>query len=122
MGRYDAWALRFGCGLEVLLLAFHVDSKLVNIPKHRETWIEIQSNETDFAHIVAHLPFELRDVSPWIPDRRTSRPPRWTVMRQDDHGNVFEVGTYGTRCEAEMCVQTFESRGHKQMYWFVERE
>jgi hypothetical protein len=120
IGLYDAWALRFGCGLEVLLLAFHMDSMAENISK--ESWIEIQSNETDFAHVVAHLPFELGEVTPWIPDLRTTRPPRWTVMRRDDNGNIFEVGTYGTRCEADIVADTFEARGHKQTYWVTEIE
>ena len=121
MGRYDAWALRFGCGLEVLLLAFQINSRMETIPKDRDTWVEIQSNETDFAHIVAHLPFEVGEVSPWMPDRRTARPPRWTVMREDDNANTFEVATYGTRCEAEMRIRDFEAHHHKQTYWFVER-
>ena len=122
MGLYDAWAMRFNCGLEVLLLAFHMDSKVQNIPKDWETWVEIQANETDFPHMLAHLPFELGEVSPWIPDRRTTRPPDWTVMRQDDNGNRFEVGSYGTRCEAEIRIQRLEAGGHKQMYWVVERD
>jgi hypothetical protein len=121
MGLYDAWALRFACGLEVLLLAFHMDSKATNIPKDRDTWVEIQANETDFAHIVAHLPFALGEVSPRMPDLRTTRPPRWTVMRLDDNGNTFEVGTYGTRCEADIVAETFEATGHKQSYWVVEQ-
>ena len=122
MGLYDAWALRFGCGLEVLLLAFHMDPKAENISKDRESWVEIQSNETDFAHIVAHLPFALGQVVPWIPDLRTTQPPRWTVMRRDDNGSSFEVATYGTRCEADIVADTFEARGHKQTYWVAERE
>jgi len=122
MGPYDAWTLHFGCGLEILLLAFHLDSKAATIPKDRDTWVEIQSNETDFAHIIAHLPFELDDVATWLPDRRTAQAPRWTVMRLDDNGNTFEVGAYGTRCEADRVTDTFEARGHKQTYRVVERE
>ena len=121
IGLYDAWALRFGCGLEILLLAFHMDSTARQVPKDRETWIEIQSNETDFGHIAAHLPFELEGVSPWMPDRRTAQPARWAVMRRDDNGNTFEVAAYGTECEADIVADTFEARGHKQSYWVVDR-
>jgi hypothetical protein len=121
MGLYDAWMLRFSCGLEVLLLAFHMDAKAAQIPKDRDTWVEIQSNETDFAHIIAHLPFELDDVATWLPDRRTAQAPRWTVMRLDDDGDTFEVGAYGTRCEADRVADTFEARGPKQTYRVVER-
>jgi hypothetical protein len=43
-------------------------------------------------------------------------------MRQDDNGNRFEVGAYGTRCEAEIRIEQLEAGGHKQTYWLVERD
>jgi hypothetical protein len=45
---------------------------------------------------------------------------RWTVWRQDDNGNRFEVARYGSRAEAELLAATMEARGHKQIYWVVE--
>ncbi len=44
----------------------------------------------------------------------------WTVWRQDDNGNRFEVRRLATREEAESLAAEFEARGHKQFYW-VER-
>jgi len=46
---------------------------------------------------------------------------RWRVMRQDDNGNEFLVGTHATRERAEEEAARLEARGHKQTYW-VESE
>ncbi|WP_093799257.1 hypothetical protein [Streptomyces sp. Wb2n-11] len=44
----------------------------------------------------------------------------WLVIRQDDNGNRYRVGRYATRAEAQRIVDSFDNRGHKQLYW-VER-
>lgn len=44
----------------------------------------------------------------------------WLVIRQDDNGNRYRVGRYATRAEAQKIADSFENRGHKQLYW-VER-
>ncbi|MGE0325994.1 MAG: SPOR domain-containing protein [Polyangiaceae bacterium] len=44
----------------------------------------------------------------------------WIVMRQDDNGNRYELGRYATEHAAQEVVETFERRGHKQLY-FVTR-
>jgi hypothetical protein len=41
----------------------------------------------------------------------------WSVWREDDNGNRFEVVKNLLRHEAEEAVRTFEARGHKQSYW-----
>ena len=41
----------------------------------------------------------------------------WSVWRQDDHGNTFEVRRQLTQAEALRLVAEFEARGHKQSYW-----
>lgn len=41
-------------------------------------------------------------------------------MRQDDNGNRYELGRYATEHAAQEVVETFERRGHKQLY-FVTR-
>ena len=46
---------------------------------------------------------------------------RWTVWRQDDNGNRYEVSRHDTRAEAEAVAATLEARGHKQTYWVSER-
>jgi diadenosine tetraphosphate (Ap4A) HIT family hydrolase len=46
------------------------------------------------------------------------QPPRsWTVWRQDDNGNQFEVAQHDSRADAEAQAATMEARGHKQTYW-----
>lgn len=42
---------------------------------------------------------------------------KWSVHRQDDHGNRFIVLAGLSREEAERLVAEFEARGHKQLYW-----
>ena len=46
-----------------------------------------------------------------------ARPVRWTVWRQDDNGNRFEVARKDTRVAAEVLAAAMEARGHKQTYW-----
>jgi hypothetical protein len=46
-----------------------------------------------------------------------TRPGGWTVWRQDDNGNRYEVSRHDTRSEADSVATTMESRGHKQTYW-----
>src|SRR5262245_45516747 len=120
-GPVDAWTVRFPCGLELLLWADHLKSDGSLVPPDVDTWIEVQANDCDFAHIAAHMPFELRAVSPWLPDRRTHPVARWQVMRRDDNGNVFALRACSTRCEADQCAHTFEGRGHQQTTWVEER-
>lgn len=54
----------------------------------------------------AHL---ARDRSQW-----------WTVWRQDDNGNRYEVSRHDTRAEADSVAAAMEARGHKQTYWVAE--
>jgi cell division protein FtsN len=44
----------------------------------------------------------------------------WAVIRQDDNGNRYRVGSYKTREEAERVADHFEEKGHRQLY-VVER-
>jgi len=44
-------------------------------------------------------------------------PDRWTVWRQDDNGNRFEVARKDSSAEAEELAAAMEARGHKQLYW-----
>src|SRR5689334_21399805 len=41
------------------------------------------------------------------------RPRGWTVWRQDDNGNRYEVSRHDTRAEADSVVVLMEARGHK---------
>ena len=120
VGLMDIWALHFDCGLELLLLAFHIERDFDNeISWTHQGWVELQANTTDFEHVASHLPFELNEISPWVPDRRTSPPPRWRVMRQDDNGHVFLVQAFAPRCAAEAALERLERLTHKQSYWLT---
>lgn len=44
----------------------------------------------------------------------------WSVMRQDDNGNVATVKAGLTREEAFRLAAEYESKGHKQTYWAQE--
>jgi hypothetical protein len=120
IGLFDAWALQFPCGLEVTLMAFQLGSNGGRITATEPRWIELHANSLDFPHILAHLPFDPGELSPWVPDRRQFPPNRWQVMRQDDNGNVFPVSAFSSRCEAELVAARFEHLGHKQMYWVAD--
>ncbi|GAA3735519.1 hypothetical protein [Micromonospora maritima] len=41
----------------------------------------------------------------------------WTVWRQDDNGNRYEVSRHASRAEADSTAARMEARGHKQTYW-----
>jgi hypothetical protein len=61
-------------------------------------------------------------VWPLPPRLAGDRPRRWTVWRQDDNGNRYEVSRHDTRAEAESEAAAMEARGHKQTYWVAEAE
>ena len=42
----------------------------------------------------------------------------WTVWRQDDSGQHFEMKRGLGYYEAKEMVSEYEARGHKQFYWF----
>jgi hypothetical protein len=46
----------------------------------------------------------------------------WKVLRQDDNANIFELGSYDSKEEAQRIADKFEAKGHKQMYWVEQKE
>lgn len=106
VGLFDAWALRFPCGLEVCLWSFH------DRPS-----IEVHANSPQEQHIRFHLGFPLIDVTYWTPSRLEPEPLGWRLLRQDDNGNVAEVARYPSRCEAIGAADAYTAKGHKQLYW-----
>jgi hypothetical protein len=46
---------------------------------------------------------------------------RWVVVRQDVHGNRFDVRDFATESEAVALVETFESGYPHHQGYFVER-
>ncbi|GGS26170.1 SPOR domain-containing protein [Streptomyces griseoviridis] len=41
----------------------------------------------------------------------------WLVVRQDDNGHRYRVGSYATRAEAEKIADSLGDRGTRRMYW-----
>jgi hypothetical protein len=50
-------------------------------------------------------------------DPALGRSGRWTVWRQDDNGNQYEVSQHNTRAEAESVASAMDASGHKQTDW-----
>lgn len=51
------------------------------------------------------------------PEIDLSRLPIWTLRRQDDNGNSFEVARFRSYAKACAQAEIFTTRGHKQLYW-----
>jgi hypothetical protein len=115
VGLFDAWALRFRCGLESTIWIFH------GTDPDEPANVEIQASERDFAHLRFHLPLPTGDASRWEPDSMVDAPRDWLVMRQDDSGNRYPLGAFSSACEAGDTARVFEARGHKQIYWVEQR-
>jgi hypothetical protein len=121
VGLFDAWFVRFSCGLEVAIWMFHdrFDGELVR-PVERDDDprnIEVHANEQERSHILFHLGLGVTELHLWEPDTSYVGPAVWRVMRQDDNGNLSTMRTTTSRCEASAIARDFEMRGHKQTYW-----
>jgi hypothetical protein len=46
----------------------------------------------------------------------------WRVVRQDDNGNCYVVGSGLTEPEAETLARAYEARAHKQIYCVEEEQ
>lgn len=45
----------------------------------------------------------------------------WRLMRQDDNGNIFQVGKdVADPIEARHLLEKYRAKGHKQDYWLEE--
>lgn len=46
----------------------------------------------------------------------------WRLMRQDDNGNIFQVGNDLTdQIQAQRVLEKYRAKGHKQDYWLEEK-
>lgn len=53
-----------------------------------------------------------------MPELESSQPKLWTVLRQDDSGNIFYVERRLPDQEAaDEIAKEFNARDHKQFYW-----
>jgi hypothetical protein len=95
VGLFDAWALRFSCGLEVTISIFHTrprgQREEITDPQELAA-VEIHASERDFDHIRHHFPLPMTGLSRWEPDTMVESPRDWLVVRQDDNGNRYARG------------------------------
>ena len=121
-GAFDAYELRFACGLEVVSWRFHLGRWLRTVDVTRDpAAFEIHANQDDLAHIAFHLGVSRARMSLWtkadgVPVATPARD-AFVVMRTDDNGIEAEVTRTTSRCEADAIARDFEARGHKQLYW-----
>jgi hypothetical protein len=121
VGLFDAWFLRFPCGLEVALWQFqqrsHEDALVVVEGDDSPRYVEVHANQRERSHILFHLALDPAAADSWLPDHSYLGDSVWRVMRQDDNGNLATMSAFTSRCEADATVLEFEGRGHKQTYW-----
>ena len=120
IGPIDVWALRFPCGLEVVLWFFKRRPDGSSIEDRNDpSSVEVQTPDLDIEHVRHHLPFTIGEIWPWEfdPALRFHAPRSFLLVRQDDNGNRFEVKSFTSQCEAHTAVRAFEALGHKQTYW-----
>lgn len=125
LGLFDGHLLRFACGLEVTLCRYHLTGWRTIDPAVEPSTYEIYANEHDAEHIAFHLHVATELMGLWV-DRvgrplLSTSPCNFVVMRTDDNGNEAEVKAMTNRCEAEALVREYEARGHKQLYWILDR-
>jgi hypothetical protein len=122
LGLFDFYSLPFACGLEIALKRFHLGRGLQPIDAARDPSIfEICANRPELEHALFHLGVPGDAVGRWTDHDGTPLsapvPVSWTVMRQDDNGNRYELARVTSRCEAESLMRRYEARDHKQIYW-----
>jgi hypothetical protein len=124
-GLYDAWCMRFACGLELTLCQFEVNTegdgmRFVEGDEDSRN-CQIYGTDRERGHLLFHLALPITKVHPWVPDNSHVGRADWRVMRQDYNGGVAEVAAVTSRCEAQAIATKFEERGHKQLYWVEQR-
>lgn len=118
LGAFDLWLFRFECGLELAIWQFQSDSlgqRVVDDVSVRD--VEIHASDRELGHLAFHVGVAVDAVDHWAPDPTHVGPAHWTIMRQDDNGNRFVVGTCTSRCEAEATASRMTALGHRQLYW-----
>lgn len=118
IGDMDVWTLGWPCGCEVALW------RVRPAGRPADEGVDVLSNDADVDHVLHHLALTA-DVR-WRADERSARerprrPERWTLVRQDDHGNRFPMRRFDSKLAAECARATYEARGHKQLYT-IERD
>ena len=118
LGSFDAWMVRFECGLQIAIWQFNSDPWGVAITaENAPREVEIHANHPELHHLLFHLGLHVVAITRWAPDPTRVGERLWTLCRQDDNGHRHVVDNYTSRCEAESVAAAFAARGHKQLYW-----
>ncbi|MDC0744586.1 hypothetical protein [Polyangium mundeleinium] len=67
--------------------------------------------------LVESLALDTPEVEWMEPQIDHAQLPRWSLWRQDDNGQRYEMSTFLSYSRAVRACAAFDARGHKQMYW-----
>jgi hypothetical protein len=92
-GPFDAWIIRFECGLEIALwhMQLRPDGSAIK-DRHELANVHVLANRPEEKHILFHLGLEPKDLSPWEPSALVAEPLVWRLVRQDDNGKCLRGG------------------------------
>ena len=113
---FDAWLVRFDCGLDVGMRSFEGRALPTPTRNHRDA-IEVYASHRDRDHLLFHLGLSREQVVAAKAHRLVDAPRAHQVLRLDDNGNQFQVTRTSSACEANAIAQAYEAKGHKQTYW-----
>lgn len=85
--------------------------KTVGARRHQEYWIPAAEQEELHQNLIGTI--EVLASFRGAPEEAGG----WVLCRQDDHGIRYEVERFTDRAAAEAARESFEARGHKQLYW-----
>jgi hypothetical protein len=100
-------------------------------PDAKTQLVDLILPSPEIAHALRHLNFPPQYLT-WRYDQSDLEPAErehlfkdehsWEVWRQDDNGNAFLMQYAASERDAKCLADTFERRGHKQMYWVAPRK
>jgi hypothetical protein len=92
--------------------------------QERQSWVRMfghPESSAEHADVTADL-FDTLCIDEADTIELSVRPStRWDLMRQDDNGHSFLVGSFGGYAKACARLAAFESTHHKQSYWLEQR-
>lgn len=104
-GRVERWNLRCDCGLE-LVVDYSRQSQAASV------WL----SSLEVEHALAHMHLRTTHVL-WRRDAEEFLSlDGWAIVRQDEHGNRFDICVLPVREHARCLAEHLEARAHKQSY------
>lgn len=109
---FDAWLLRFECGLDIALWQFHSNVVEGDAPR----LVELHANDCELLHLAFHVGIDARAIERWSPDPTYLGDAKYRVVRHDPNGGRWGVGAYTSRCEAEHVATVFAARARGEYH------